>query len=419
VAGVALAGLSLSLGVPRAQPATKDGAVTITMLELFAAKPAWDVLVPNFERVYPNIRVDVTYAASSAEEFQLETTELAAGNAPDIVPVAPGCGVPISVCALAKAGYLAPLVDEPWTKRLVPAVTSLSKYAQGLYAFSPTVGVFGIWTNDDLLRKLGLKVPRTFAQLLDFCRKATAVGIVPYMLPGATSGTISNLIQTLAVATVYGKDSHWAAERRDGTVTFEGTPGWHQALQQFVDLNDAGCFQPGATGTTNQSALAQFAQGGALIDSGYTQLKGTIDASDPHFKLSQHPYPGGTAPSQTTTPVGIGQALGINAHSGEQAQQAAQTFIAFVARPKQNALLAQLEGGVTQYQFLKEQLPAYMSEFAPVFAQHRYVISPNTSWWNGNVGLALQQNAIGVITGQRSIDDVLNAMDAAWAQGPA
>jgi hypothetical protein len=32
--------------------------------------------------------------------------------------------------------------------------------------------------------------------------------------------------------------------------------------------------------------------------------------------------------------------------------------------------------------------------------------------------LALQDNQIGLITGQRSIDDVLNAMDAAWKQGP-
>jgi hypothetical protein len=46
------------------------------------------------------------------------------------------------------------------------------------------------------------------------------------------------------------------------------------------------------------------------------------------------------------------------------------------------------------------------------------VISPNTGWWNASVQLALQPNAVGVLTGQRSIDDVLNAMDAAWQQGP-
>ena len=33
--------------------------------------------------------------------------------------------------------------------------------------------------------------------------------------------------------------------------------------------------------------------------------------------------------------------------------------------------------------------------------------------------LSLQQDAIGLLTGQRSIDDVLGATDAAWKQGPA
>ena len=54
-----------------------------------------------------------------------------------------------------------------------------------------------------------------------------------------------------------------------------------------------------------------------------------------------------------------------------------------------------------------------------MFKQHRYVIAPYQTWWNANVLLALEQDGIGLITGQRSIDDVLNAMDAAWKQGPA
>ena len=60
-----------------------------------------------------------------------------------------------------------------------------------------------------------------------------------------------------------------------------------------------------------------------------------------------------------------------------------------------------------------------MSAFATVFKSHDYVIDPTQSWWNSNVLLALQQDGIGLITGQTTIDGVLNAMDAAWKQGPA
>jgi ABC-type glycerol-3-phosphate transport system substrate-binding protein len=50
-------------------------------------------------------------------------------------------------------------------------VISLSKYGQGLFAFEPIVAPQGIFTNDALLSRLGLKVPQTFTQLLDVCRK--------------------------------------------------------------------------------------------------------------------------------------------------------------------------------------------------------------------------------------------------------
>ncbi len=63
--------------------------------------------------------------------------------------------------------------------------------------------------------------------------------------------------------------------------------------------------------------------------------------------------------------------MSVNAHSSAQDQAAAQTFVDFIARPKQNALYAQLTGGLTQYEFLKGQIPDFMSDFAPVFSEHR------------------------------------------------
>ena len=60
-----------------------------------------------------------------------------------------------------------------------------------------------------------------------------------------------------------------------------------------------------------------------------------------------------------------------------------------------------------------------MSSMRTVFANRKYIIQPSAGWWNPDVVLALQQNGIGLITGQRSIDDVLKAMDAAWQKGPS
>jgi raffinose/stachyose/melibiose transport system substrate-binding protein len=414
---VALAVIVLGVGASEARPTGNDH-LTITML-VGATQPEFEVLIPNFERVYPNITVDSTYASSQMALYQLETTELAAGNAPDVLQTAPGCGTPISICVLAKAGYLAPMIKAPWTRWSLPLVTSLSKYGQGLFAFLTTVGPEGVFTNNDLFKKLSLKVPQTFPQLLTLCQRAKAAGTAALILDGANMSEFQMLIVDLAVADVYWQDKSWPAELKAGRVTFEGTPGWHQALQQVIDMNNAGCFQPGAVGTSNTAAYAEFAQGQGLMLADTSGQKGVIDAASPQFGYSFYPFPGGTSADETRTLVNMGAGLGVNAHSSPENQAAAQTFIDFIARPKQNALYAKIKGSITQYQFLHGQLQPFMSSFAPVFADHNYVMNPAQTWWNANVALTLGQDEVGLLTGQSTVDGILSAMDAAWQQGPS
>jgi raffinose/stachyose/melibiose transport system substrate-binding protein len=278
VALVACAALALGIGAGNARPA-KSANVTISMLITTTGQAGWQVLIPNFERVYPNITVNTTYAASGLTINQLETTELAAGNAPDLVAAVPGCGQPISVCELAKARDLAPLVSEPWVKRSLPSVTSADKYGVGLFAFTPAVDPAGIFTNDALFKKLGLTVPQTFPQLLALCQKAKADGTAAIVIGGATSQ--ATFVMGLPVGTVYGKDKSWASELRAGKVTFDGTPGWHQALQELVDMSNAGCFQTGATGTKTSEAFVEFAQGQGLMTANLSSFMGEIEQSNP------------------------------------------------------------------------------------------------------------------------------------------
>jgi raffinose/stachyose/melibiose transport system substrate-binding protein len=405
--------------VVEAGPARPSAPIMLTMLANVNKQPAYDVLIPNFERVYPNIKIDITYAPANTGS-QVQSVELAGGNAPDLLLTQPGSGSVNSIAVLAKAGDLAPMIKSPWVKWSLPSVISADKYGQGLFAFTPGNAPYGVFTNDDLFKKLGLKVPRTFAQLLDVCQKAKAAGTVALLIPGGTSTLLNYLPNNVALATVYGKDKRWASEQRAGTVTFESSIGWHQAMQELVDMNNAGCYEAGASGTTQAAALAQFAQGQALMFSSITGNQGLIAAAGPRFKYSHHPFPIGGDPSQTLVLVSPGDSVSVNAHSSADKQAAAQTFIDFIARPKQDALYAQTTGFVTQYQFLKQQFPAFMSgDEAAALSQGRYALNPGWFWWNANVLLALQQNVVGLLTGQQTIDGVLNAMDVAWKQGPA
>ncbi len=398
-----------------AQP-MQSAQITLSMLALPSQQAGLSVMVANFERVYPNISVQVTYAPSVASS--LETTELAAGNAPDLLTTLPGCGSPIAVCELATAGDLAPLVKAPWTKRSIPLATSASKHGAVLYAFAPDLSPYGMFVNGPLFARLGLKIPRTFSQLLDVCQQAKAAGMTAITLdPGVLD--LSFLLTELAVPTVYSPDPMWLEEVKAGKDTFDGSAGWHRALQEFLELNQAGCFQPGATGYSTQTAEALFAQGQGLMFPGISSFGGPIQADDPQFQYSFHPFPGASKAGAASTYLNLNPSISVNAHSSPQNQAAAIEFIDFMGRPKQDAVYAGTRGSLTQYQFLKDDLPSNMTTFTSVFAGHAYVINPQEKWWNADVLGALEQDDIGLITGQESIDDILNAMDAGWKQGPS
>jgi raffinose/stachyose/melibiose transport system substrate-binding protein len=389
------------------------------MLVASSAQPSFDVLIPNFERVYPNITVNATYIPSQPVLFELESTELAAGNAPDILNTVPGCGSPISVCVLAKAGYLAPMINAPWTRWSLPGVMSLSKSGRGLFTFLTSVGPVGVFTNDDLFRRLELTVPQTFAQLLALCRRAKADGTVAFDFGGADPQEFSWFVTDLAVANVYAENKSWPSELKAGKVTFGSTLGWHEALEEVTELNNAGCFEQGVSGTTQAGAIAEFAQGQGLMIALTSGFKGLVDDASPQFRYSFHPFSAGATAGQTPAMLTMGVGLSVNAHSSPVNQAAAQMFIDFVARPAQDALYAKIKGSLTQYQFLHDQVQPFMSSFAPLFAAREYVMSPSQTWWNPNVSLALQQDEVGLLTGQSTVDGILAAMDAAWKQGPS
>jgi raffinose/stachyose/melibiose transport system substrate-binding protein len=403
---------ALGVGASGARPAGSD-QVTISMVSILAAKRVYDVWIPNFERRYPNITVDATYPGNYNTLYQLEPIELAAGNAPDLLTTTAGCGTPIALCVLVPAGDLAPMVGAPWTKWSPRLLTSLDKYRQGLFAFTPGFSAFGVFTDNPLFSQLGVTVPETFSQLLTLCRKAHAAGTHAVELGVANQTALGFLIFGLAAATVYGHDKGWNSQLRAGTVSFEGTPGWHQALQEFIDMNTNACFEPGFTAP---GAGNSFLQGQGLM----TAVTSTNRPMDPApFSYNFYPFPGGTSPSQIRTFVSPIASLSINAHASPQAQAAAQTFIDFVARPDQVALWAQMVGGLTPFELLKGQAPSFMSPLAPALKAHDWVLNPDVTWWNGDVLVAFETDAVGLVTGQETIDGVLKAMDAAWRQGPA
>ena len=192
-----------------------------------------------------------------------------------------------------------------------------------------------------------MNFPQTFTQLLALCQKAKADGTVAF-LEGSDSGTIAWGVLSLA-APLYASDPHFTSGQKAGTKSFAASPGWRQALQEYIDMNNAGCFEAGVAGTNIQTARVEFSLGQGLILPGISNPKAALDVLTPQFAYFFRPFPNGSGANKPTTVLNFSPSLSVNAHSSAEEQAAAQTFVDFIARPKQNALFTQIQGGLTQY----------------------------------------------------------------------
>jgi raffinose/stachyose/melibiose transport system substrate-binding protein len=408
-------GLSLVVGAS-ARPASRASQVTLTAIVQSASQSTWEALVANFEKAYPNITISTTYAPSNTTLYADLTTEFAAGNGPDIVWVTPGNGTPASVVTLAAAGYLMPLVKAPWLTRTVPSIVSLLKYGKGLYAFGPGLGFYGLMVNNALFKQHGWAVPTTFGQLLNTCKTASAAGVAPFLVPDSSNGESNTATFTMQLEITAETNPNFISELKAGKASFATDPGWNGALARFEDMIQANCFPSSDEGLTVAQMDNDFANGQGLMLSANSPFVTTISLLNPSLNFSLVPFPNGNTAAQDRTMVYGGSAFAVNAKSANTAS--ALDFINFAARPNQNQFWANQQGEMTQYDIKKDIVPTVLSAFATQVKKGRLISAPVLKWWNASVSTALNTDVIGLLTGQETPTQILQAMDTAWQQGP-
>src|SRR2546423_451363 len=106
------------VGTAASSPPSTSVTGTIKVVVSVAQQRSWNVLIPNFQRVYPNVTVTPTFVSGgSVGQNALLVPQLQAGTGPDVMIVYPGTGVEPSVSTFSNAGYAKDMSKRPWVKR--------------------------------------------------------------------------------------------------------------------------------------------------------------------------------------------------------------------------------------------------------------------------------------------------------------
>jgi raffinose/stachyose/melibiose transport system substrate-binding protein len=207
------------------------------------------------------VPIEVIPYPSDAYNTQV-TTQLQAGNAADVMILAPGTGQPISVITLAEADFLEPL-DETSTS-LLPAGSEAEFQLDGeTYAQPTALTPVGMVFNVTAGEEAGVDYPETYDDLLAACSTARDAGKTFTVLAGGVPFNTGLFSMLVSATRVYADDPDWNEQRTAGDVTFADS-GWRDVLEDVVEMNESGCFQDGAAGGTFDTITAGLGGGTSL-----------------------------------------------------------------------------------------------------------------------------------------------------------
>lgn len=340
-------------------------------------------------------------------------TQLQAGNASDVVQTTPGSGDARGLIPLAEAGFLEPLGDTATS--LVPSGSEPlfevdgKTYGQPLdFTIAAVVASMGTAGMNGIT-----EWPTTMDDFYADCAALAGQGKSMLALAGAAGPNAGLTAQGIAATRVYASDPEFNTERAAGETTFADSEGWADALQTIVDLKDAGCFQPGAEGGGFDAITNGLAQGtsvGSFIPSGSAVEIATAAPPEADFKVQPFPAADGGEPYVLAS---SNYTISINAKSTKK--DAATKFVDWLATPDAQQKYYEASGllPISEYKNLDLSDTIY-SEVVTDISNGSYTTLPNNVWPNPAVYEALQVGVQGLLTGQTSIDQVLQNMDSAW-----
>ncbi|MFJ5226781.1 extracellular solute-binding protein [Streptomyces sp. NPDC088400] len=367
--------------------------------------------------LYRKSHRDSTFTTSFAPTDQVQTvvrTQLAGGNAPDVHVLYPGSGSAMSMVELAKAGLLADLGDQEWTKG-IPANFDAAYRREGkTYLYSAGSSVIGAIYNKKAFAKAGVQPPRTWSELLDVCAKLKAKGVVPIALGAQTPWVTQLITYALVPNAVYAANPKFDDEMAAGRATFADS-GWADALGKYQELQRKGFFNDNPNGTTYEQQTAMVASGKAAMAIQVSAVLANFRvATATPDNLGMFPFPGGDDAGKQWIPAGIVVGLGVAARAKNVAK--AKEFIAFLGKQENIDRWATAVSAIPFKRGASTKIDPVLAEFLPIIDGNRAVPFMDQRWPNAEVQPAHFAAVQDLLAGKTDVKGALGQMDQAYGK---
>jgi len=216
--------------------------------------------IAQFNETHPDI--EVTYE-SQANLREILRTALAAGEGPDIVYGGTGPG---AAGVLVNAGLLLPLdeayAEYGWDDRFSDFTTERASIDGTVYGIGNEIEYIGMFFNERIFDELGLSEPESHDEVLQLCQTLQEAGYTPIALGNQEKWPASHIFSVFS-GNLAGKEKLAAAI--SGEVPWNDPDFVSAIATPFVEMNEAGCFNPSINAISYDDANLLFYSGQAAM----------------------------------------------------------------------------------------------------------------------------------------------------------
>ena len=328
--------------------------IKLTMLEYQDLNDAVDManldeLMSAFAKLHPDIELEMDFGFSEAYHDKLRTV-FAGGELPDVMFLWPG----------KRTGYVTSsgMIKDlrPWIKGHEAEFAAGALNPQGpngeIYELPEQMTATHVmYTNEKLLKDLGLTFPKTLDELIAQGETIRAAGLIPIAMDNKDGWQMQSCLLSALTERAGGMDWYNKAIKGDGASFAD--PEFINALSVIDTLAKNEMFSPGINQADYGVAMTDFVNERAVyaIDGGWrvNLLVGELtDEQKAYVKLNTLPdIPNQKGQSGSTAMV-AGTGYGMNANLEGEKAEAAWTWIWFYSGPE-GSKIRQKQGAMTAY----------------------------------------------------------------------
>jgi len=306
-------------------------------------------LLEAFAKEHPDIELEMEFGFSEAYHNKLQPMAVA-GQIPDVIFLWPG----------KRTGYVTGqgLIKDlrPWIKGHEAEFAAGALNAQGpngeVYELPEQMTATHVmYTNEKLLKDLGLTFPKTLDELIAQGETIRAAGLIPISMANKDGWQMQSCLLSALTERAGGMDWYNKAIKGDGASFADAE--FTNALSVIDTLAKNEMFMPGINQADYGAGLTEFQTERAVyhIDGGWriNDLVGVLtDEQKPYIKMNTFPdIPNQKGQSGSTAMV-AGTGYGMNANLEGEKAEAAWKWIWFYSGPV-GSKIRQKNGALTAY----------------------------------------------------------------------